>query len=279
MMGTSQLVTGQVVKSCGGSGDILSNAVISTDPSPIDKKKPFTLTATGTLTDAVTAGNVDVNLNVKALGIINEPVTANVDFTYSPGVAKGDSKLVVGPLTFPSALSSSTITGQIKVADPSGTQIVCIELDNSEQYLRGAEETPISAVKRLLEHEDVDVEPLSVTDGPVASNCGTSSDHLQNIQVTADGSTTTVTGTLDEAIPQFTTNVDLTVKASFIKVPIKMDIPVAITPAIPQGDLKATFTSTSSETELESGISVTVNGQVKATDANNQEIGCLQLTE
>ena len=104
-------VRGQNVKSCGSDGDILSNAQITTDPSPSDKSKPFTVTVTGTLTDAVVGGNLDVNLNVKALGIINEPVTANVDFTYSPGIQKGDTKVVIGPLTLPSAAGTASISG------------------------------------------------------------------------------------------------------------------------------------------------------------------------
>ena len=85
MIAGSSMISAQTVSSCGGSSDILSNAVITTSPSPIDKKKPFTLTIKGSLTKAVTAGNIDVNLNVKALGIINEPVVSNTDFTYSPG--------------------------------------------------------------------------------------------------------------------------------------------------------------------------------------------------
>ena len=114
----------------------------------------------------------------------------------------------------------------------------------------------------------------------MVSSCGTSSDHLSNVQVVKNGATTTVSGSLDESLASITTDVDLTVKASFIKVPIKMTVPASLSPAIPQGDLKATFTPVSSGETLEApAISVTVNGQVKANDGNGQEIACLQLTE
>ena len=264
---------GQTIKSCGQSGDILSNAVITTDPSPIDKSKPFTITATGTLTSSVDAGNLDVDLNVKALGIINEPVKANVDFTYSPGIEKGDTKIVIGPLTLPSAAKSASISGQVKIADSNAAEIACIEFDESSSSLRGQ-----SSSEELREMMELisDIEALG--DGPVASNCGTASDHLQNVAVQTDGSTTTVTGTLDENVGNFDIDVDLEIKASFIKVPIKMDVPVSLTPAIPSGDIKASFTSKSGGLESPQ-ISVTVNGQVKANDANHEEIGCLQLTE
>ena len=269
MIAGSSMISAQTVSSCGGSSDILSNAVITTSPSPIDKKKPFTLTIKGSLTKAVTAGNIDVNLNVKALGIINEPVVSNTDFTYSPGFPQGDVTVSVGPLQLPSAASTADITGTVKISESDG-EIMCIQFadSSSSNFLRG-----IQIDESFFEGEEVG-------DGPVVSSCGTSSDHLSNVQVVKNGATTTVSGSLDESLASITTDVDLTVKASFIKVPIKMTIPASLSPAIPQGDLKATFTPVSSDETLEApAISVTVNGQVKANDGNGQEIACLQLTE
>ena len=193
-----------------GSSDILSNAVITTLPSPIDKKKPFTLTIKGSLTKAVTAGNIDVNLNVKALGIINEPVVSNTDFTYSPGFPQGDVTVSVGPLQLSSAASTADITGTVKISESDG-EIMCIQFadSSSSNFLRG-----IQIDESFFEGEEVG-------DGPVVSSCGTSSDHLSNVQVVKNGATTTVSGSLDESLASITTDVDLTVKASFIKVPIK----------------------------------------------------------
>jgi hypothetical protein len=264
MLAGSSMISAQTISSCGSSSDILSNAVITTNPSPIDKSKPFTLTIKGSLTQDVTAGNIDVNLNVKALGIINEPVTSNTDFTYSPGFPKGDVSVSVGPLQLPSAASTSEITGTVKIAESSGgTGIMCIQFsDSALTSLRG-----------------FNIESEKFEAGPVASNCGTSSDHLSNVQIAKNGTTTIVSGTLDEDLPSLTTDVDLEVKASFIKIPIKMTVPASLTPAIPKGDIKATFTPVSND-ELESPqITVTVNGQVKANDGNGEEVACLQLTE
>ena len=204
----------------------------------------------------MTAGNIDVNLNVKALGIINEPVVSNTDFTYSPGFPQGDVTVSVGPLQLPSAASTADITGTVKISESDG-EIMCIQFadSSSSNFLRG-----IQIDESFFEGEEVG-------DGPVVSSCGTSSDHLSNVQVVKNGATTTVSGSLDESLAS-------------IKVPIKMTVPASLSPAIPQGDLKATFTPVSSDETLEApAISVTVNGQVKANDGNGQEIACLQLTE
>ena len=177
----------------------------------------------------------------------------------------------VGPLQLPSAASTADITGTVKISESDG-EIMCIQFadsSSSNSFLRGVQ----------IDESFFEGEVLG--DGPVASSCGTSSDHLSNVQVVKNGSTTTVSGSLDESLASITTDVDLTVKASFIKVPIKMTVPASLSPAIPQGDLKATFTPVSSdETTLEApAISVTVNGEVKANDGNGQEIACLKLTE
>merc|ERR1719231_1489926 len=95
------VVTSQSVKSCGGPNDKLKNAVFSVSPDPIDKSKPLTITGTGTLSEALAGGKLNVDLDVKALGIINEPVKTAATFTLSPGFVAGDQKVVIGPFTLP----------------------------------------------------------------------------------------------------------------------------------------------------------------------------------
>merc|ERR1712195_364759 len=57
-----------------GSGDILANATFTVSPDPIVKGQPLTINMAGDLSAAITAGKLAVDLNIKALGIINEPL-------------------------------------------------------------------------------------------------------------------------------------------------------------------------------------------------------------
>merc|ERR1711907_543630 len=103
----------QSVKSCGKSGDVLANAIFSVSPDPISKTAPLTITATGDLQKAVTGGVFNVDLNIKALGIINEPVKVSSPFSISPGMAAGPQKVVIGPFTLPKVPGSTSISGTV----------------------------------------------------------------------------------------------------------------------------------------------------------------------
>merc|ERR1711934_830984 len=111
---------------------------------------------------------------------------------------------------------------------------------------------------------------------PVVSSCGTSSDHLKNIKVSSAGGVDTLTGTLDEAITAGTVPVDMSVKVSFFKIPIQMNIPFTMSPGIPKGDIKASVGPPSQQAN--SGINVDVEGTVKVNDGSGGEIACLSVT-
>jgi hypothetical protein len=246
----------QSVKSCGKAGDLLSNAVFSVSPDPIQKGAPLTITATGTWTTAFTDGNINVDLNIKALGIINEPVKVTSPFTFSPGFVAGDSKIVIGPFTPPKVPGTTTVSGTITGTDASGKSAFCVALDLDASQ-------PPEAV-------------YPIEAGPVASNCGKDTDHLKNIKVTQAGGVTTITGTQDEAIASGSVPVDLSVKVSFIKIPVNMNIPFTVSPAMPAGDIKVSVGPSSSGTA--SNINVDVEGTVKINDGNSEEIACVSLT-
>jgi len=253
----------QSVKSCGKAGDILANATFSVSPDPIKKGSQLTIDVAGDLTAAVTAGKSVVNLNIKALGIINEPVKLTIPFTLSPGPVAGPVTAKIGPFDLPSVPGSVDISGTVTVSDASGAQIFCTSLNVA---LGSAAENPMSQAI------------VASTGPPVVSNCGTASDHLKNITTTASGGVKTLTGTLDEAITSGSADVDLTVKVLFITVPIKTHVPFTISPGVVAGPLKVSFGPVQKNSVVDSAISIKIAGTVKASDGKAGEIACLKLS-
>ena len=87
------------------------------------------------------------------------------------------------------------------------------------------------------------------------------------------------TGDLDESVSAGEADVDLTVKVSFIRLPVKMTIPFSISPPIPKGPVtvKAGPPSNAGAMIASQGVKVEVTGTVKLNDANKEEISCLSI--
>jgi len=245
----------QSVKSCGKDGDIFKNAVFSVSPDPIQKTSPLTITATGELTSAVTGGNLNVDLNIKALGIINEPVKVAAPFSMSPGAIAGPQKLVIGPFTLPKVPGTTTVSGTVTGSDSSGKEIFCLALN--------------------MDVSPPPVEPIEPAATPVVKNCGSDSDHLKNISTSTSGGVSTLTGTLDEAVSSGSVAVDMSVKVSFIKIPVNMNIPFTYTPGIAAGPIKL---SIGPKQAVQSNINVDVEGTVKINDGSSSEIACISVS-
>merc|ERR1711966_474247 len=109
----------QSVKSCGKPGDVLSNATFSVSPDPIQKGSPLTITVSGNLGAAVTAGTLNVDLSIKALGIIEEPIKKTIPFTLAPGLLAGATKAVIGPFPPPTVPGSLEVSGTVTGTDSS----------------------------------------------------------------------------------------------------------------------------------------------------------------
>jgi len=253
------------IKSCGKPTDILQNAVFTSSPNPIDKSQPLTITATGKLSAAVTTGKLDVNLNIKALGIINEPIKTSAPFALSPGLPAGDAKIVIGPFSLPKVPGKSDISGTVTVSDGSGKEILCISLDivalpTADAVL--ADEARIST---------------SVNADPV-TDCSGASDHLHNRVLSNAGGKASITGDLDEALGSITAIVDLTVEVSIIKIPIKMTIPISISPPLPKGHTSASIGPAAS-TAASSTIRYSIEGTVKVDDSSSSEVVCLNVNK
>merc|ERR1712048_1386320 len=96
------------------------------------KGTPFTLTATGTLDEAHLKGTVVVDANLKALGIVSEPVQATQSYEISPGLASGAASITVGPFAFPTNIPGEfDFTGRVSVVnEKSETQCATASTDH-----------------------------------------------------------------------------------------------------------------------------------------------------
>jgi len=252
------------LKSCGSSADRFKNAVFTISPDPIDKNKPLTISIVGDLDADLAGGTIHADLNVKALGIINEPIKASLPWTLSPPLPAGPQKAVIGPFSLPKVPGSADITGTVKMVDPAGKSVFCMSLD----AILGGEPTPQPL-------DDDAMTPMTAS-GPVLKDCGSDADHLHNRTLSQSGGVLTATGTLDEDVTSVVADVNLAVKVSFFNIPIKLTIPISLSPGIKKGPIAVTA-GPSSPGATEAGIKVSISGTVKVNDATKAEIVCLSV--
>jgi len=254
----------QSVTNCGAAGDHLQNVNIKISPDPIQKGTSFTVDFSGNLDTVVSAMNADIDLNVKALGIISEPVKLSSPLSVSPGIPAGQITMSVGPLTMPSLPGSLEADGTIKITNDKNEPVACINL---ALKIGGTE---VAAAKN---------EVAASAQGSNVSVCSQASDHLHNLVISDSAGVSTITGSLDEAVTKLSVNVDLKVKVSILSIPISLAIPISYTPGLPKGDVKVTLGPSSGLlSTTKSLIDVDVTGTVKANDEASEEIMCLSLT-
>jgi hypothetical protein len=253
----------QSVKSCGGPNDHLKNPVIKLTPDPPVKGGSLTIQASGTLDEAEGTFSSNVDLSIKALGIITATVKGGVPMTISPGAVAGPFSLTVGPLTLPSNVpGSAVVKGQVHVTNGKNEPIMCIELDLTV----GGTETEEAPGVPQLEAPAVDA----------VSSCGKATDHIPDFQIASSGGVTTMTGTLDEAVTKASVDLDVSLHVLIINVPLKMTIPLAVSEGlIKKGAIKSTIGP--STIAVSPDVKATVKGTMKINDGNNQEIACLGL--
>ncbi|CAE8619813.1 unnamed protein product [Polarella glacialis] len=244
------------VTNCGGPQDHLSNVVISLVPDPIASSAPFTLTVSGVLDEDHVGGTLNVDLDVKALEVINEAVQKQIKYTISPCIPKGDVKIVIGPVTLPAEPAGATVMGKVILTDTQGHAVACVALDLSIPALEEA-------------RQEVALEELQAP-----KSCGKATDQLQNLQVSTQGKVTTLTATLQEDLPSLSAAVSLKIKALFVSIPLQLTVPVSITPALAKGDWKLVVED-DSPALTKRGVQVT--GQVVVNDAQGQEVTCLNI--
>lgn len=249
------------ISSCGAAGDHfqVKSITLDADASGGPKKgKPFTIVAEGTFDEAHVGGHVDVDLNLNALGVINEPITAATKYDFLPGLAKGDGKVTIGPITFPKSIPGSfEISGTVKVQNPKAEQVVCLQL--------------ALKIPTIIDDE------LELGEA-ASADCTTSKDHIQNIVSTTDASgVTTTTMDADEALSTIVVSGEISVKVPIvpaIKVTIP-SIPISLSPAIPSGQLK--FVDYGDDSSAANDDIIDVTGQVKLADGNGEQLTCIAI--
>jgi hypothetical protein len=247
------------ISNCGGAGDHLqvTTLTLDADASGGPKKgSPFTIVAEGILDEPHVGGHVDVDLNINALGVINEPIAAATKYDFLPGLAQGNAKVTIGPITFPKSVPGSfDITGTVKVQNPNAEQVACINLN-----------LKIPSI----------IEDKPELGEAVGADCTTPADHIQNIVSTTDAAgVTTTTMDVDEDLGTIVLSGDISVKPPLVPA-IKVNIPsipISIEPAIPSGQLK--FVDYGEETGANGLIDVT--GQVKLADGNGEQLTCIAI--
>lgn len=252
-------VSGDSITSCGSATDHFQITTLNLDADATGgprKGQPFTVTVEGVLDEAHTAGSVDVSLNVKALGLINEDVAVTQAYEFLPGLPAAPHKLVIGPFTLPKSIPGKIdVSGRVVMANDKGEQLACVDL--------------ALIIPSILEEEKQD---LAAT-----TDCTTASDHLQNIVVDSSvAGQTTTTMDIDEPIGDLiNVGVDLRVKVPLLPaVQISLtQIPISLSPAIPAGQL----TFVIYDPPAQSNALLTVTGQVSLQDGKGEQITCIAI--
>eukprot|EP00930_Biecheleria_cincta_P038753 TRINITY_DN2662_c0_g1_i2.p2 TRINITY_DN2662_c0_g1~~TRINITY_DN2662_c0_g1_i2.p2 ORF type:complete len:292 (-),score=53.41 TRINITY_DN2662_c0_g1_i2:135-1010(-) len=256
-------VCSQSVSSCGSTGDHLSDVKITLSPDPIAKGKPFTIDLSGNLDASLSEMNADVDLTVKALGIIDKAIKVSSPLSISPGLVAGAQSISIGPLTLPSLPGDIDLAGTIKITNSKKEPVACMNLNLN---------VPAESDRVAEPSAEVD----AFASGTKVSICSAPADHLHNIAASTAAGVTTITGTLDEDVTKFVANLDLKVHVSFISHAIKMAVPISYSPGLVKGDLKITA-GPAQKTLQHSNVDVDVTGTIKIDDGASQELVCLSL--
>ena len=225
------------------SSDILQNAVFTSSPSTIDGTQPATITASGNLSAAITAGTLGIVVDATiSSGIFKDAFRTTAPFTLSPGRPDGETKIVIGPFSLPKIPFEVHIVGSITGKDDSGKQIFCVAFNldwKPQSEMQGTVTIPAVPATSLVDqahmHTSVtancpdkcneckgaskkfcagtDCTGCAVGAGGV-TDCGGDSDHLKNRKWTKDKGKVGLSGDLDLDLDSFTVILDLTVGVS-----------------------------------------------------------------
>ena len=306
------VVAGQSVTSCGGPGDHLQNVTIALTPDPIVKGQTLTIKAEGTLDEdtptltrcarcpslpchdralARTAHSPDappmltrslpptlpsiLDLSIEALGIIHSSATGALPLTITPGAQAGPFGLTIGPIAPPTNIPGKVVvTGTVHVVNGKGEAVMCLKFDLTIPGAAAEEKGAplplvVAPVHQPAAHEGVV--------GSVSS-CGGAADHIKDFAIaTSAAGVTTMGGALDEAVSTLSLVVDVKIKVLLIGIPIKMTIPIGLSPGMKPGQIGVV--AGPSAVVLKPSIKSTVTGTIKVNDGNGEELACLALAK
>lgn len=252
----------QSVKSCGGANDHLKNAVVTITPDPPVPGQDVTVSITGDLDATVETGSINLDLAVQAMGVINNKVQIESPFTFKPSpFVAGKVDIKVGPTQLIKAPGTTTIVGKVTAVNAASEPVFCMDLN-----LKSA-----SDVKTLALEDET-----AKANGGVTS-CSQPTDHVKNFKLDTSGGKIDVTGQLDEDLSTFSINVDAVIKKLFIKLPVKLDIPVTCSPGLPKGDFELSVGPMKGGLTPDPQVSLT--GTVKMNDQAKEEVFCLNVDQ
>jgi len=243
------------LSNCGSSGDHLVFSSLRSSPDPVVGGESFTLWLDGTLDEDITAGALDVDLNIEALGIINSPVKKNVDFSYTPGLVKGPVAIKIGPLKLPWLPGTNKITGTLKLSDANKEAVFCLGVNLALM------ETP---------------KPPALPRADPVSSCSSSTDHIKSLSWATVDDQTTVTGDLDEHVSTFDVVVNTHIAIGWFPIPVAFTAPFTFTPGFTQGPFTLKVGSPTAEEESPK-VGTDLAGTIKINDGKGEEIMCLKM--
>lgn len=251
-------VSADTISSCGSASDHFVISSIGTDADATGgprKGKPFTITVEGALDEAHQHGRVAGDLQLKALGVVDTPVSFDAKYDFLPGVAHGPAKLQIGPFTFPKSIPGEVdVSGRITVANERAEAVVCLDLN-------------LIIPKILAEESELESSQSGCSDP--------AGDHITNIQSETVDNITTTTMDLDEDLDYVNLKVDLSIKPYLLPaVDLKLsEVPISFSPAFPAGELK--FVGYPTDGAAAGNGLLTVTGSLALEDKNGEELTCI----
>merc|ERR1712216_347982 len=88
-------------------------------------------TITGTLDEAITEATAVADLDFTVLSVLSHRIDLNIPISYSPGLEKGDLKIVAGPAAKNDTVQAPIdvdVKGTIRINDASPSEIACLSI-------------------------------------------------------------------------------------------------------------------------------------------------------
>jgi hypothetical protein len=251
------------ISSCGTASDHLKIKSITTDADAHGgprKGKPFTITLEGDLDEAHQHGVVSGDLHLTALELVDIDLGPwNQKYDFLPGLAKGSTKVQIGPFTFPRSVPGKlSLDGKVIITNHKAEQVTCLDL--------------ALLIPAILEEEEDSL-------GAGGDTCGdVTKDHITNVQSETVDDVTTSTMDLDEELDYVNLKLDLTLKAPLVPaVTVKLtELPVGLSPGLPAGQLK--FVEYPSDSAKSNDI-IDVTGSLILEDKNGEEVVCITFSD
>merc|ERR1712098_211536 len=111
------------IVSCSGADAHFKNAVIDVSPAQPKKGDAVTITFSGDLDEAVSAGEVELSIDLVIASLSMKIPFKNLGTQTIP--ATSGIKAVIGPFTLPNIPLVPNVKGTVKVSEQNGEELMC----------------------------------------------------------------------------------------------------------------------------------------------------------